>query len=326
MPGRKLLAFTAVLVLAAVLAAPAARADDTNLAPIPSALFWTSVNVGGQSYGWSIGDGSGGDVYPVSWGGQTCIKMQPDSAYETMAYDSWGGVCELDGYLPISAGDVVSWSVWIWTGASSTGDTSANHGAIFGCDMYGSGAGYTGRIQEVDDVGGVGVPDYNGASYSYVKDGWVPWGSGGWVHDSMTVTVASTYISDGFNGAVGSGTGGAPLGTVMTPTMICPWICTETSKGSSSETGVAYIYGTELYVNPSGSAVSTPAPTQGGGSGGSGGWSVINPTASPSPTSTAKGLSLQSVADAWNSIGGGGKLFLLVAVGAVAFIFAGKKR
>ena len=63
----------------------------------------------------------------------------------------------------------------------------------------------------------------------------------------MTFTVQPTYISDGFNGAVGSGTGGAPLGTIMTPTEICPWICLVTSPGlntASGETGVAYVYDT----------------------------------------------------------------------------------
>ena len=250
--------FAALLLaaLAAAFAAPAMKVDNTNLAPIPPALFWTSGNAGGQSYGWSISDGTRGDLYPVAWQGESTIEMQPNPTYEKMAFNTWGGISELDGYQPISVGDVVFYSAWIWTTAGANGDAM---GAKFGCDVYGSGGGYTGRIQEVDDVGGVGVPDYNGVSYNYITNGWVPWGSGEWVHKSMMVTIQPIYISDGFNGAVGSGTGGAPLGTVMTPTEICPWICTVSSLGSSSGFGDAYVYGTILEVNPSGT--STPAPT-----------------------------------------------------------------
>jgi hypothetical protein len=140
---------------------------------------------------------------------------------------------ELDGHwTSINPGDHIVFSVWIWSGASSIGDTNPEHGAKFGLDFYANG-----RICEI------ATPDGQTTypSYPNMASNVVPWGSGQWVHKTMDFVVQSSYVADPW--------GAYTAGQVVAPTGFIPWFGGYTSN-TSGEMGSAWIYGTELYINP----------------------------------------------------------------------------
>jgi hypothetical protein len=207
---------------------------STNLAPIPNG--WTE-SITGQK---GIGDPTFGSkiIYPVTQGGQTCIKVLAFGAYPyTGAFG--GGDREMNSaWANVKPGDTVVFSAWIWTDASTIGDNNPSHGVEIGMDSYSSG----GRLCQINNKNGVGTPTYNGASYDYAMD-ILGWGSGTWIHMSMTWVVPNSVYYDGF------GTASNVFGQAYQPSAIIPWI----GAGSSNpghEGAAMYFCDTELYINP----------------------------------------------------------------------------
>jgi hypothetical protein len=214
---------------------PTSTPRTNNLATIS---FWSYPN----SDGFGIGNPFGGDMftYPVTWQGHSAIKMSRSQTYVDFIGKNFGGIYELDGeWVTVKPGDTIVFSAYFWTTGSTLGDSSLNHGVMLGADMY-SG---TGRICQMNNHGGTGVPDtqnYPAMDYTITV---VPWNSGSWVHISMTWKVQSTYKADGF-----SGDGGYSAGTTVVPAGFIPWMLGFAQN--TSEAATTYIYSTEIYVNP----------------------------------------------------------------------------
>jgi hypothetical protein len=203
-----------------------------NLASMPNG--WTESitvqrGIGDPTFGSKI-------IYPVTQGGQTCMKLL---AYSTYPYTGTYGICdrEIDSaYRSIHPGDTIVFSAWLWTEASSIGDQSSKQGIGIALDAYGSG----GRINQINNKNGIGTPDYSNGVFDYDM-GYLPWGSGGWVHFSMTWTVPSTLQTDSASNYSNS------AGYTVVPCGIIPEICGG-SASPGQERAAAYIYGTELYI------------------------------------------------------------------------------
>ena len=187
-----------------------------------------------------IGDTTFGSkiIYPVTQGGQTCLKVLAYGAYPYTGAFGPGDREMNAAWTSVKPGDKVVFSAWIWTDTSTIGDTDSSHGVEIGMDAYGSGS----RINQINNRNGVGTPDYsNGVfDYTYVV---VPWGSNAWVHLSMTWTVPNTLQTDGPSNY------GNSAGYSAVPCAIIPWM----GAGSSNpghEGAAMYVYGTELYINP----------------------------------------------------------------------------
>ncbi len=196
--------------------------------------FWSSQNSG---MSWSVGSADAGQyyTYPVSQGGQTAIAMFNNPALVSQWY-AGPASAELDGfYISIHPGDHIVYKAWLWTDASSIGDTNQHSGAVLGIDLYGS----QGRLCEVSTP--EGTTTYPSYPSTHLQDV-VPWGSYRWVQVSINFVVQGQYMADPW-GAYGAG------GTYAAPIAFIPWICAD-SAHSSQETGKIYVTNTELYINP----------------------------------------------------------------------------
>jgi hypothetical protein len=139
----------------------------------------------------------------VTWQGKTAIKLLN---YGQPFYDAWHSAIEREVDSPgikIKPGDVIVFNVWLWTEASTQGDTGQYSGASIEIDPFvGSG-----RICAVNlPIGtlvGTGIDSGSNSNIQAI----VPWGSGRWVQMSMTWTVPKYVYSDGCG--IG-GQGGGP--------------------------------------------------------------------------------------------------------------------
>ena len=146
---------------------------------------------------------------------------------------------ELDGeYYPISPGQVVYFSAYLWVTPATTTEYGYN-GGVIGFDVYGS----SGRIGQMNNVNGVGEPDAQNGQYVWTNT-YVPFGSGGWIQLSFTTTIPSTQETD--NGAF----------TPETPTDMIPWICLSSSN-PTSESATMYVYYTVIEINPTSAPASS---------------------------------------------------------------------
>jgi hypothetical protein len=304
---RKSVVLFLFFVLSAVLIAPVAKADNVNLAPYPDSFL---------SWG-----GTGHITYPFISGGRECTRVEFNPAYCDISRGGFegGAMSELNSpWYPISVGDRIVLSAWLRADPSTCGGTFYGIGGIrIGMDMYANG-----RICEIDSLDG--LDGWTGAWNNPVIEGYyepsVVWGSG-WTHVVYDFIVPSVYLTDpncGFAYTVNQNV--EPSG------FIC-WISTD---GDTLERANGYFYDTELYINPSGSPSGNPTPTptatptQSGGGGG-GGW-IINPTSTPKTNISDVKDSITIMASSiLNGISDTGRVFLLLAVGVVAFLFVGKK-
>jgi hypothetical protein len=208
-----------------------------NLASMPPATFWSVTDSSG--WGWGNSLTTGYLDYPVSYGGQSdVLEMLPNNPQYTggatsVANQGYCG-CEEDGpWTPISPGDTLYFSAWIWISPSTCGETSL--AGIIGCDAYNGK-----RICEIDNVNGVGTPDItNGVYLSSSAVTMLPWGTGGWKQLSFTWTVPSTLEADGC--------GGNSYGTMQTPSAFIPWIGLEVFR--TGESGTMWVYGTVITIS-----------------------------------------------------------------------------
>ena len=164
-----------------------------------------------------------------------------------MAYDAypyvglWGyGSREIDSaWTPIHPGDTVVFSAWIWTDASTIGDSEYGHSANIGIDAYGS----VGRITQINNKDGIGTPTYSNGVFDYT---WVhvPWGSGAWVHVSETWIVPNTLQTDGASAYSNS------AGYTVVPCAIIAWIGSGAPDHAPIEGAAIYVRDIELCINP----------------------------------------------------------------------------
>jgi hypothetical protein len=205
----------------------------TNLAAIPA--FWTNT---GWGIGSTIGGGAAADMctYPVTQGGQTCIKVSPNAYY--ISTGDGGGVadCEMDGvWTSINVGDHIYWTAQIWTGSSSVGDNgNPLLGARIALDFYGP----NGRICEIATP--TGIPSYPNYPASMAQCTVSP-DSNGFVTVTLDFIVQSQYEADPW--------GGYTAGTMVTPTSFVPWFAWYSSN-INAETASFWIASTTLYINP----------------------------------------------------------------------------
>jgi hypothetical protein len=171
----------------------------------------------------------------VNVGGKTAVEIDHNPTYPSQWY-AGPGDRELDGsYITIHPGDHIVYKAWLWTDASTTGDSSVYSGAVMGLDIYGS----NGRLCEISTPDGTTTyPTYPLAHLQNI----VPWGSYRWVQVTVDFTVQWQYMADPW-GAYGSG------GTYATPIAFIPYIAGD-STHATSEYGRMYVAGTELYINP----------------------------------------------------------------------------
>ena len=294
--------------MTAVLIAPAAKADSVNLAPFPA--NWVTDT----PWGYQVPDATYGIYQDQTYttGGDYTLRIDPTSADPVGAFDHVS--------IPVNPGYQVFISCWVKTAGSYAGDYQ---GARIGIDWYGAGAGWT-------DIGGVDPSQYyaTGELSGTTYDGYVHWGTD-WTQVTYNFAVPSYIVAQ-----AGYSTD-YTVGQHVTPTAFIPW-CQVWSSNYPTNAYSAWWRDMVINVDPPGSSASTPTPTPtaaptatpggGSGGGGGGGWSVVNPT--PGPTAAASpggGINLSAVAAAWNGISGGGKLFLILALGVGAFFFAGKK-
>jgi hypothetical protein len=212
---------------------PTPTPGGNNIATIPS--YWTNKwrGIGGDPY----------IYYPVTWQGQTCIKISPDPNYAAWAQScGWMGLNELDGmtnnvFTPVKPGDHVVFKAWIWVEPSTVGRGGGLYMAI---DIGGA----NGRIEELQGANAEPVyptPPSEGRLL-------VSWGSSHWVQLTIDFIVQNVYYGD-HNKDIGGGYQGYDRGEAATPTWICPWF--QLLNFESYEEGAsAYVYGTELYINP----------------------------------------------------------------------------
>jgi hypothetical protein len=228
---------------------PTPSPSTNNLAPLPTA--WTESLTGQLG----IGDPNYGDriIYPVTFQGYTCLQL---NSY--LGRGPYGGLCgsadgEIDpaGWTSVNVGDTVVYSCWVWTGATTVGDFGSQSGANIGLDVYSSG----GRCCQISNVNGIGTEVFDGVwinhqpVYDY-RQTYIPWGSNGWVHLSMTWTVKSSYYYDNFATASNVFGEGAPS---YAPVAFVPWIVrasANTASGNNFEGAAVYVRDAELYVNP----------------------------------------------------------------------------
>jgi hypothetical protein len=228
---------------------PTPTPTSANHAVIPD--FWTTP-------WWGI-DGDAYNIYPVTWQGHTCIEIAPNPGYAAWAESyGWLGLNELDGLLnykygqmdphgpaiavPIKPGDHVVFSAWIWVEKSTIG--GGGGGLMMALDIWDTtGTGI--RITELRGPNAVGYPWDNGAG-GIIPRVYAPWGSAGWTKLTIEFDIQATYLSDGLTVSGG----GQPAGTPMIPGYIAPWFQLQ-NWSSNSEGASAYVYGTELYINPS---------------------------------------------------------------------------
>jgi hypothetical protein len=210
--------------------------SSTNLAPLPNG--WTESLTGSRG----IGDSQFGSkiIYPVTQSGYSnCLELL---AYDSYPYVGlWGyGSREIDSaWTSVQPGDTVVFSAWIWTDASTIGDNDVTHGAKIGMDAYSSG----GRLCQINNDNSVGTPTYNGVTYNYNIDS-VGWGSGTWIHMSMTWVVPNSVYYDGF------GTASNVFGQAYAPTAIIAWIGSGAPDHAPIEGAAMYVRDIELCINP----------------------------------------------------------------------------
>ncbi len=125
---------------------------------------------------WSVGSPEASQYYssPVWQGGQSAIAMLNNPSLIAQSY-AGPAASELDGkFIYVHPGDHVVYKAWLWTDASSIGDSNPRSGAVIGIDLYGS----NGRLAEVSTPDG--TPTYPTYPSSHLQDV-VPWGSYRWV-------------------------------------------------------------------------------------------------------------------------------------------------
>jgi hypothetical protein len=198
-------------------ATPTPTPNTNNIATIPT--FWASPWWGLYTQGMN--------QYPYTWQGHNnCIKLMRNPSYVSyVQHNGWMGLNELNGMIntqpvPVKPGDHIVYKAWIWTEASTVG---GGGGCYLFTDVWGSG----GRICELR--GAQGSPSQS------VERLIVPWGSHAWVQLTMDFTIKSSYPKDG--GGTGYPTGIVPVLQLLNYVRY--------NEGAS-----AYIYGTELYINP----------------------------------------------------------------------------
>ncbi len=243
------LIFVLVSVFFCVLYSPNVKADNTNLASISSAYFWTCPSAyGGISQGeststWSIDSplAVGMDVYPVTYGGYSnCIEMVPNPYY--VSTPSAACTCaEMDGgYVSVSAGDVVVFSAWIWTTASNVANTAGAD--LMGCAVEIDPCGASGRLCSIDNANGLETyPNYPSDAGTAAN-----WGSGGWVFCQIVWTVPAKMEADPWDAIAGSP---YTAGQMVPVTGCIPLIYLGTTN-PSGEKGTAWIYDTVVTVTP----------------------------------------------------------------------------
>jgi hypothetical protein len=197
--------------------------SGNNLATIPS--YWNDPNA------WGLRSG-GYCYYPVTWQGQTAIKMSPNPDYISFVESyGWMGLNEMNGYqTPVNPGDHIIFKAWIWVEPSTVG---GGGGCSMGIDIYGA----NGRICELEGTNG--IPDTSSSAPGRM---YVSWGSNGWVQLTMDFIVQSQYAADSSN--IYSG---YTAGQLITPTkfVACFGLLNYVSYNEGAS---AYIYGTELYI------------------------------------------------------------------------------
>jgi hypothetical protein len=187
--------------------------DSVNLAVMPD--YWSHPE------GWCIAPPY--SQYPVTWQGQQCMKISRNPTYINLAMipNGWWGLNEIDGPVtPVSGGDHIVYRAKVWV-ESATILPEGGAGLYMAIDAYGSG----GRITELKGAGG--VDEFVDPYYPRLV---APWGSTGWVTLEMDFYIKSSYGGQAVTG-------------------IIPWFQL-LHIGSYDETASAYIYGTELYINP----------------------------------------------------------------------------
>jgi len=194
-----------------------------------------------MSTGWVIGSSdpatAASIVYPYTKNGQTTIELNRNPSL-VAAQQASGGIYEIDGQkTPISAGDQVTYHVWLSNEAPTTSEPSGTGywGSCVGIDLWTSNV--NGRICEVRTPNGVTTyPTYPSLSATYI-----PFGTTNITEITISFTVQPQYEADPW--------GSYTAGTMVTPTYIIPWIYGESSN-STLETARTWIFATELYVTP----------------------------------------------------------------------------
>ena len=234
-------------------------ADNTNLAPVPSA--WTG---GFEDVGyWSNVIFNTTSTY----GGVESIQINPltvgGNSADNVARDCVGPA------IQISPGDNIVFECWIRTSPSTLNDyNNPFAGGRIGIDMYNGCTRITG-------VGPDGGNIYDNASDTK----FVEWGTSTWTLLTMNFTVPSCYQSDGELYPCN----GFPAGQYVNPTMMIPWLQVWSDVYGASDGGYAQFGGMNIMINPSGlstpaqNTTITPTPTP---------TTSTNSTITPTPTST----------------------------------------
>jgi hypothetical protein len=143
-----------------------------------------------------------------------------------------------DKTIHIKPGDHIVFKVWMKTGTSSIGDTSANAGIRLGIDFKDSVFGRITGIQSPD--GAYWTPSGGYPSNQYLN--FVKWNTD-WSQRTMDFIIPSQYPADGL-------AGGYAAGTMHTPYAMIPWIQVWSDSNGNADTGLAWFADAELYINP----------------------------------------------------------------------------
>lgn len=239
-----------VLLCASALLIFPVKADDKNIAPLPQGWDETLTHQRGlndNTYASYYGDAC---TYPVSFGGYSDVLKLLHYSPDYTLYNSAADREINSAWTSIPTGSTLVFSAWVWTEASTIGDTHSDQmGATLGIDLYGP----EGRICEVENKNGVGVAlTHNGIYDDYGRDT-VQWGSGRWVQLSMTFTMPSQVPMDH------SPERWEPYGMYDVGAFI-PWICGN-SESPGNEQAAIYIRDIQLYIDPSNTPLETLTPT-----------------------------------------------------------------
>jgi hypothetical protein len=159
---------------------PTTKADNTNLTPLSPTNFLPLVN--------------GHTIFETINGVYTMVVSPFD--VEPYLTQFGGGDREVNSKaLDLSIGSTINFQCDLSTDSPTIGN-EVGLGAEVNIDAYGHDASGTwGRIEQINNDNGVGVPCFDGVNYVY---NWVhaPWGTT--LHFSMTWVVPSVLYSDGW--------------------------------------------------------------------------------------------------------------------------------
>jgi hypothetical protein len=160
-----------------------------NYASIPQAFTSTG--------GWFInGAEPTMDIYPVTYAGQTAIKVSPNANYQSTHSSD---VSELDCVnIQIAPSNVIDFSGYVYTEPSYFSDNTSKDGVILGIDMYYN----SNRICEISTNDGSTYPS-DPIGQVTNQGCYIGANSQQWVYFHMHFTVRSSYLADGSNPPVG---------------------------------------------------------------------------------------------------------------------------